>query len=219
MNSLVIERNQEAVCTSLQVAKKFGKQHKHVLEKIEKILTDDSADFSAQCYKLSSYKDDTGKRNKLYYMNRDGFTFLVMGFTGKKANEWKWQYIKAFNQMESILSERRTPAHIEERAQNKVIRLAETDIIKEFVEYARSQGSCNAEKYYSNYTKMSNKAVGIESVKYATTIQLNRLTLIENIITNQIRIGMEQKKYYKDIYKDCKKQIETFKEIAYLNVG
>lgn len=217
MNDLVIEKNHEAVCTSLQIAEKFEKQHKHVLEKIEKILADSSAEFSAQCFKRSSYKDDTGKSNKMYYINRDGFTFLVMGFTGKKANEWKWQYIKAFNQMESIISEQRTPMFIEERTQNKVIRLAETDTIKEFVEYARSQGSKNAEKYYSNYTKMSNKAVGIESVKYATTIQLSRLTLIENIIANQIRVGMEQKKYYKDIFKDCKKQIETFKTVAYLD--
>ena len=97
-----------------------------------------------------------------------------------------------------------------------MIRLAETDTIKEFVTYARSQGSSNAEWYYKSYTSMANKAVGISSVDYATTIQLNRLTLIENIITNQIRIGMEQKKYYKEIFKDCKKQIETFKAVAYL---
>lgn len=77
MNELVYLKNDEPVCSSLQVAEKFGKRHTHVIERIEKIIENDSTENSAQCFKASIYKDSTGKSNKMYVMNRDGFTFLA----------------------------------------------------------------------------------------------------------------------------------------------
>jgi Rha family phage regulatory protein len=122
MNELINIKNNEAVTTSLKIAEVFGKQHKHVLRKIEQILTEaknglsDSAQNWAQCFKRSSYKDSSGKMNPMYYINRDGFAFLVMGFTGKKANEWKWKYIQAFNQMESYISFRKADIQIQKNS-------------------------------------------------------------------------------------------------------
>ena len=52
----------------------------------------------------------------MYYINRDGFVFLVMGFTGKKANEWKWKYIEAFNQMESYINFRKADIQIQKNS-------------------------------------------------------------------------------------------------------
>lgn len=78
------------------------------MKELKKIIENDSTGNSAQCFKASIYKDSTGKSNKMYVMDRDGFTFLVMGFTGKKVNEWKWQYIKAFNRMEKFIREKQT---------------------------------------------------------------------------------------------------------------
>ena len=102
MNDLVIMKDQQAVTSSLQVAENFGKSHRHVLEAINKKI--DSAENSAQ-YKAmfveGAYKDKSGKQNKMYYMNRDGFTFIAMGFTGSKADTFKLKYIEAFNKMES----------------------------------------------------------------------------------------------------------------------
>ena len=101
MNNLVIMKDQQAVTSSLQVADNFGKSHRHVLEAINKKI--DSAENSAQ-YKTmfvkGTYKDKSGKQNKMYYMNRDGFTFIAMGFTGAKADGFKLKYIEAFNKME-----------------------------------------------------------------------------------------------------------------------
>lgn len=122
MNEIICIRNETAVCDSLQVANNFGKKHKTVLRRIEKIIAEYSAQNCAQCFKESTYKDSTGKSNKMYYMNRDGFTFLVMGFTGQKANEWKWKYITAFNRMESIIREKQTPAWQESRQLGKKTR-------------------------------------------------------------------------------------------------
>lgn len=74
MNELIELRRNEAVTTSLQIAEHFGKRHAHVIEKIESIMSD-SAEKSAQCFKESAYTDSTGKSNKMYYLNRDGFAF------------------------------------------------------------------------------------------------------------------------------------------------
>ena len=152
-------------------------------------------------------------------MNRDGFTFLVMGFTGKKANEWKWKYIEAFNMMETLLREKSTEAWLGTREQGKLTRKAEADVIKELVEYAKSQGSTHADRLYSNYTNLANKIAGIKSREEATTVQLNNLTLIENIILNCIQNGIISGKHYKEIYKDCKRRLEVFKDIAYLETA
>lgn len=101
MNDLVIMKNKQAVTSSLQVAEVFEKNHRDVLEAIRTKMH--SAEFSAQYQKMfveGSYKDKSGKSNPMYYMNRDGFAFIVMGFTGRKADSFKLQYIKAFNSME-----------------------------------------------------------------------------------------------------------------------
>ena len=89
MNDLVYLKNDEVVCSSLDVAEKFGKRHTHVLEKIEKILSNEPTENSARCFKKTYYTDAKGEMRPMYHMNRDGFTFLVMGFTGRKASEWK----------------------------------------------------------------------------------------------------------------------------------
>lgn len=84
MDGLVYLKNDEPVCSSLQVAEKFGKRHADVMRSIDNLIKNDSTQNCVQCFKQSAYKDDTGKSNKMYMMNKDGFAFLVMGFTGKK---------------------------------------------------------------------------------------------------------------------------------------
>lgn len=219
MEELVYLKNDEAVCSSLQVAEKFGKRHTHVIERIEKIIENDSTENSVQCFKASTYKDSTGKSNKMYVMNRDGFTFLVMGFTGSKANEWKWQYIKAFNQMENFIREKSTQTWVETRKYGKLTRKAETDTIQKLVEYAKEQGSGHAEMLYMTYSKLANKMVGVKSRDEATVKQLNDLSLVENIILHEIDLGIIKRKHYKEIYKDCKNRIETVKNLAYLEIA
>ena len=152
----------------------------------------------------------------MYRMNRDGFSILAMGFTGKKAMEWKWAYIKAFNQMESIIKEKTTQTWIETRQAGKLTRKAEADTIKKLVEYAKSQGSTHADMLYMTYSKLANKMAGIQKRDEATVMQLNNLSLMENIILHVIDTGILTGKHYKEIYKDCKKRLETVRDLAYL---
>lgn len=219
MNELVYLKDDEAVCDSLLVAEKFGKRHAHVLEKIEKILSEEPTENSARCFKKAYYRDAKGEMRPMYHMNRDGFTFLVIGFTGKKASEWKWNYINAFNSMEAILRERSAEAWLETRQQGKLTRKAETDVIQNLIEYAKSQGSEHADMLYMTYSKLANKMAGIKKRDEATVIQLNNLSLMENIILNCIQSGIVMEKHYKEIYKDCKRRLEAFKDIAYLETA
>ena len=83
---------------------------------------------------FESTYENRGKRYPMFLMTRDGFSLLVMGFTGKNALEWKLQYIRAFNQMESFIREKSTQMWIETRKAGKFTRKAETDTIQKLVE-------------------------------------------------------------------------------------
>jgi anti-repressor protein len=89
--------------TSLHVAKVFGKSHKHVLRDIENILSQLPGNTAEPKFGLSEYLDSTGRKLPMYRMDRDAFSFLVMGYTGSKATHFKLAYIRRFNEMEKEL--------------------------------------------------------------------------------------------------------------------
>ena len=220
MEELVyLSKKDEAVCSSLQVAEKFGKRHADVIRAINNLLENDSTQNCVRCFNKSSYTDAKGEKRPMYVMNRDGFTFLVMGFTGNKANEWKWQYIKAFNKMEEFIKEKKSQKWIDERKAGKLTRKSETDTIKRLVEYAKEQESTHSEMLYTVYSKLANSMAGVKSRDEATRRELNNLSLMEHIILCEIDKGIVANKSYKEIYKDCKERLETVKELAYLEIA
>lgn len=105
MNNLVniINQNGNLVVSSREVADNFNKQNKHVIEAIREIET--SVENSTHLFIPNNYKDSYGRVQPEYLLTRDGFSLLVMGFTGQKALEWKLKYIEAFNKMEQVLKE------------------------------------------------------------------------------------------------------------------
>ncbi|KYG89155.1 Rha family transcriptional regulator [[Bacillus] sp. KCTC 13219] len=117
MNQLVVIQNQQAVTSSLQVAETFEKRHDHVIRDIENLIKEThSPKLGAENLTVENsavknffyegtYTNSRGREYPIYYMNRDGFTLLAMGFTGKKALDFKLKYIEAFNQMENQLKQ------------------------------------------------------------------------------------------------------------------
>lgn len=101
MNDLLTISNGQPTASSRDIAEHFGKEHKNVLQSIENLTAENSA--LTQMFFKTSYTSGTGKAYPMYLMNRDGFTLLAMGFTGKEALEWKVKYINAFNAMEQEL--------------------------------------------------------------------------------------------------------------------
>ena len=108
MENLVEVVNNQVVVNSRQVAEKFGKLHKDMLELIEKYIRAENSALSTWFCK-SSYKAGTGKQYPMYLMNKNGFSLVVMGFTGKQVLEWKIKYIEAFEYMEKQLKEFNRP--------------------------------------------------------------------------------------------------------------
>lgn len=94
--------NGRVVTTSLAVANYFTKRHERVLDRIRNLEC--SAEFTEHNFVLSEYTDASGRKLPCYQITRDGFAFLAMGFTGKRAARFKEAYINAFNQMEKQLS-------------------------------------------------------------------------------------------------------------------
>ncbi|WP_282801243.1 Rha family transcriptional regulator [Secundilactobacillus kimchicus] len=105
MQDLVMLKDKQAVTTSLQVAKTFEKNHRDILKAINNLLRGmrNSAQTQQMFAKDTYVNDQNGQEYPMYYMNRDGFTLLAMGFTGQKALDFKLKYIEAFNAMETTL--------------------------------------------------------------------------------------------------------------------
>lgn len=93
--------NDQLLVSSLEVAENFEREHRNVVQTIRN-LTAEKLAVKSMFYE-STYKNSRGKTYPMYYMNRDGFSLLVMGFNGNEALEWKVKYIKAFNEMEQRL--------------------------------------------------------------------------------------------------------------------
>lgn len=195
----------EAVTTSMNVAEVFGKQHKNVLQDIRNL--DCSEEFTRLNFQPSEYTDSTGRKLPMYTMTRDGFTFLVMGYRGKKAAKFKEEYIKAFNRMEKELSSWRKT-----RGLAISIRKSLTDAIKNNLDTTKPF-------VYSNYTRLAvKKAFGksIEEMKeihgvnkesnlrdYLCSGDLARLDYMEGKIASMVDalkiLGMSDKEIYSRI--------------------
>lgn len=101
----------EVLTSSKSVAERFNKRHADVIRAIEKYIELSLTDAKLRPLKFmfieSNYKDAKGELRPEYLMNRDGFSFLVMSFTGEEAMEWKLKYIEAFNKLEENLIKER----------------------------------------------------------------------------------------------------------------
>lgn len=135
-------REERAGCTSLDVAETFGKEHYHVLEDIRSIQSNISSPEFTGLFYQTDYIASNGKKNPMYAMGRDGFTLLVMGYTGEKAMQYKLAYIKQFNAMESALQ-----GKLIEREKGIAVRQSLTKALQQSTEDARMHGHA-----YSTYT-------------------------------------------------------------------
>lgn len=118
MNKLINILNQggHLVVTSRQISDDFEKEHRNVVRDIETLIANiGGAQNCADLFIEAEYQHPQNKQfYKEYLLTRDGFSLLVMGFTGSKALEWKLKYIEAFNKMEQALKNQTKPTCIED---------------------------------------------------------------------------------------------------------
>lgn len=219
MKELVKIVRNEVFTDSLVISQGTDYEHHSITRKIR----DFKEDFE-ELGKVGYYNQalESGQKQKIYLLNEPQATFLVTLLENNSiVRKFKLELVKQFYQMRQYILEHSSLHWQQTRLESKSNRKMETDEIKRFIEYATKQGSKNAQKYYCNLTKLANKAVGIDSDSRdeANVNQLNNLILIENIVGNVIKEGIQQDLYYKEIYKACKVRIEQFREIAYLKIA
>ena len=120
--------NDQAVTSSLLIAEKFCKEHKNVMQSIRNLIGGTAENSAiAEMFSESTYLNEQNKEQPMFLMNRDGFTLLAMGFTGKKAMQFKLEYIKAFNSMEAQIKASQKPKSQLEILQMSINHLVEQE--------------------------------------------------------------------------------------------
>jgi len=225
----IIMHGQRAYATSRDVAKHFGKRHDHVLRDIENIVNPapksggwidaekDTVDhFSALNFERSNYVGEDGKEHPMFEMTRDGFAFLVMGFTGAEASIWKIAYIEAFNRMERRIRadvKRNDDAWREANADRINAEKGKSASVHDFIKYAIGQGSKHAGWYFVNFARLVN-AVAIPENPFVgpllmTAEQSARVSAADTVCCIAIYEGMQQM-HYKEIYTYAKETLQAY---------
>jgi phage regulator Rha-like protein len=217
MTTLVENKYGEAYADSALVARKFGMKHNKLISVVESVFLDypDLRGSSNTPQPSEKYFTEDriyhGQSYTAYMMNRAFFSLVAMRFTTKPAREWQRKFNNAFYQLENQLIHANSHQHdqhwLTQRSQTKLLRKAETDVIKEFVEYATIQGSHHANHYYSLITTATYRALGLIQHRQPNlrntlnALQLSWLVTLESLVQVSLRKYMSLNFHYKEIYK------------------
>ncbi len=138
LEEIVIQRGEETVTSSMIIAESFEKNHRHVIRDIEELMSKIGEKANEMFEEKKYFAEDNGKPMKMYFMNKDGFALLTMGFTGEKALEWKIKYIETFNKMEQMIKEGHRPLPLALTSEVREIREYGAQVVKavEYLEVA-----------------------------------------------------------------------------------
>jgi phage regulator Rha-like protein len=222
MDNLVILKNNEPLTTSLIVARELNRSNKGIVRLI-KDYENDFKEFGILGFENAKTNiGKSGRPEKFYYLNEQQFTFLIMMLRVKKSENdlvlnFKKKIAKEFFYMRKWIlnqkAQKQNQEYIETRGKSKIGRKQQTDIIKDFIEYAKNQGSKNADKYYMIFSKMENAAFFILKEKFKNVreilniTQLSKIIVADMIVNKAINDGMKEGMFYKDIFKLAKERI------------
>jgi len=224
MNTELVEiKRGEVVCDSQTVARKFNQKPARIKKLIKDVIEDLGVHECTPYFNPKYVIEDReyrGQEYTAYLMNRDFFSLLVMRFKGKNAVAWQIKYIARFNAMELQLKLQKDnaadPKWIGHRKLLTDGRKKETDVIKEFVEYATFQGSKKANFYYKHITNATYRALGLmmqKKPKLRDTMNLyeiSELLLAERVAQSSLKKYMELKRDYHDIYESVRDDLIAF---------
>ena len=234
MNGIVFRgTNDQALTNSLLVAKSFGKEHKHVLDSIRKLI-EGCAEISADpMFEETTYvNEQNGQAYPMYLMNRDGFTLLVMDFKGKRAMQFKLEYIKAFNSMEEHIKASQKP-----KSQLEILQMSINQLVEQ--EYRLSSVERDVAETKKEIAEM--KQERIENGKLLLEAEVSENKVPEISMRNKIRrlvnqyaaaTNTSQRDIWHDIYnnlyyaygisinsykdKDCKTKLDIAEKHGFL---
>jgi len=228
MNDLVQQQGKRLYVSTFSLFKKMGYKEHRTLKRVireNKEAFDDLGFLHMEMTKPNK-KSKGGRPEESYILNEDHFILLVLlAKNSKESLLLKIRVSKEFKRMKKelarIASNQTNAQWIEQREAGKIARRMETDVIQDFIDYAKTQGGSDkgCDMYYSNISKMENKALFIVERKYPNlrdvlgVTDLSTIQKADIIVSRALRDGMNDKKAYKDIYKMAKERVEMFAEL------
>lgn len=199
--------------TSNIVADEFGREHRNVMRSIRRLIRNGTIDTLST--ERISYLDSMNRSREALRLNERAFLIAMPFIGGEKAEQGQKrlvdEFLKMRRELQRLAVQRQDAYWQQKRVEGKAQRLALTNVIQEFVSYAKRQGSQNAEKYFMSITKMEYAA--LELVKMASdksfrdtldAVQHSQLTVVEMACQEALRQGMEEGLQYKDCYQKAK---------------
>ena len=225
MNDLVIMKDEVPVISTFDLFERMGySEHRNLKEIIDKHIGD-FEEFGVMRFETVKPLNSKGGRPvKVYLINEDQFTFLAMMMRNtpevvKLKVKIAKEFIRMRQTISNLISQRQDPNWQNVRSDGKQVYLQKTDVIKQFVDYAKAQGSTSAERYYSNLATMENKALFLIERKYKnmreimTIKQLMQIATADDVVEKAIKEGMDNGLPYKDIYQLAKERVISFANI------
>lgn len=243
IQNIVVIHNNKPRASSLLIAQGFNRKHQVVLGLITKYKSDIEEFGKLPLEKVKSFQkiislsesDNSktqetkgrravGRPTVAYLLNEEQTIFLATLFANTKiVIAFKKRLVKDFYRQKRLLRQvainRKSPEWVQERIESKERRLEETGAIKEFVAYAKNQGSKNAGWYYTIFTNMQNQALFILDGKFKnlrdvmTPSQLMTIGVADRIVKKTIEEGMKGEVYYKDIFRKAKENMILFAQL------
>lgn len=219
MNALVTLTGTKPTTTSVLIAAAFGRLHKSVLRSVDALIENGTIDRHSVV--PISYTDSMNREQPAYQLS-EREALIVMPFIGGRHAE-KGQvalvdgFLKARAEINRLHRMHTAPDWQQARIEGKTHRRAETDAIKAFVEYAASQGSRSASRYYQILTKETNRAlffvtaaVGRDFRERLSAPQLSAVAMAERIVEKALLEAMADKRYYKAAYRQAAERVRQF---------
>lgn len=219
-NILVI-RNEEPRINTWELAKGFKVEHRA----IKRLLKKYQSEFEQLGFittPLQQIKKKKGRQIDGLELNEPQATYMATLLTNNdNVRAFKLKMTKQFFEMRKMLTalavQKQNADWIEKRDAGKLQRRLETDAIKSFIEYAKSQGSKSAEKYYMIITKMENQSLlNLDLLQQEFSnlrdvidvFSLSALQIADVIVANALKEGMKLSLFYKDIYIRARDRVE-----------
>ncbi len=216
MNELVVLKGNDVFTDTMKIAHGTENKHPSVVKLVKNYRKTLERWGVVRFSDLKSENSKGGRPTKIAHLNEQQALFLVTLLDNNDiVVRFKAELVDQFCKMRKLLAERQTEAWLETRKAGKLTRRSETDVIKQLIEYAKSQGSTHADMLYLTYSKLANKIAGVSKRDLANIKQLNILDEIESMIFHVIELGMASGKHYKEIYQDCKRRLEWWQDCTF----
>ena len=221
MSDIIMVKNNSLYVDSRVLAKGFDIEHRSVRRLIETYIES----FKRMGFTgFEIHRNKKGREERYCFLTEKQSTFLVSLMRNSDVVvEFKEHLVNEFYKMKSALLEISLNKHNQEwltnRDEGKLQRRETTNTIQDFVDYAIKQGSKNANRYYSNISKLENNSIFLIIEKFPNlrdvmnNRQLSFIKSADIIVEEAIIQGMKDDLFYKEIYQLCKRRVVSFSEL------